>query len=44
MFGRGSGLSKAELRVLKPLNTPGKIQDFINGLILCSISSNSIQN
>ena len=32
MFGSGSGLSKTELRVLKPLNTPCKIQDFINGL------------
>ena len=32
MFGRGSGLSKAELRVLEPLDTPGKVQDFINGL------------
>ena len=31
-FGRGSGLSKPELSVLEPLNTPGKIQDFINGL------------
>lgn len=32
MFGRGSGLSKAELRVLRPLNTPSKVQDFINSL------------
>jgi hypothetical protein len=31
MFGRGSGLTKAELRVLRPLTTPAKIQDFING-------------
>lgn len=32
MFGRGSGLSETELRILEPLNTPGKIQDFINTL------------
>jgi hypothetical protein len=32
MFGRGSGLSKAELRVLAPLDTPAKVQDFINTL------------
>ena len=32
MFGRGSGLTKAELRVLQPLDNPAKVQDFINGL------------
>ena len=31
-FGRGSGLSKAELRILAPLDTPSKVQDFVNSL------------
>ena len=31
-FGHGSGLSQAELRVLERLDTPSKIQDFVNSL------------
>ena len=31
-FGHGSGLSQGELRVLQRLDTPSKIQDFINSL------------
>jgi hypothetical protein len=31
-FGHGSGLAQRELRILQPLDTPSKIQDFINNL------------
>ena len=31
-FGRGTGLSKSELRLLAPLDSPARIQDFVNSL------------